>query len=69
MKQAGCFMIAWGLESGSEEVLKRARKGTNVTRIDEAISWSHNAGIKNWGYFIIGLPGETVETRSSRRSR
>ncbi|WP_026369868.1 B12-binding domain-containing radical SAM protein [Kallotenue papyrolyticum] len=62
MKQAGCFMIAWGLESGSEAVLKRARKGTTVQRIREAIHWSHQAGIKNWGYFIIGLPGETVET-------
>lgn len=62
MKQAGCFMIAWGLESGSEEVLKRARKGTNPKRIREAIGWSHRAGIKNWGYFIIGLPGETVDT-------
>jgi anaerobic magnesium-protoporphyrin IX monomethyl ester cyclase len=62
MKQAGCFMIAWGLESGSEEVLKRARKGTNPQRIREAITWSHRAGIKNWGYFIIGLPGETVAT-------
>jgi len=62
MKQAGCFMIAWGLESGSEEVLKRARKGTNPKRIREAIGWSHRAGIKNWGYFIVGLPGETVDT-------
>ncbi len=62
MKKAGCFMIAWGLESGSETVLKRARKGTTVTRIQETIAASHRAGIKNWGYFIIGLPGETVET-------
>jgi radical SAM superfamily enzyme YgiQ (UPF0313 family) len=62
MKKAGCFMIAWGLESGSEAVLKRARKGTTVARIEETISASHKAGIKNWGYFIIGLPGETVET-------
>lgn len=62
MKQAGCFMIAWGLESGSEAVLKRARKGTTPARIREAITWSHKAGIKNWGYFIIGLPGETVES-------
>ncbi len=62
MKQAGCFMIAWGLESGSEAVLKRARKGTTVTRIQETIAASNKVGIKNWGYFIIGLPGETVET-------
>jgi anaerobic magnesium-protoporphyrin IX monomethyl ester cyclase len=62
MKQAGCFMIAWGLESGSESVLKRARKGTTVTRIQETIAASNRSGIKNWGYFIVGLPGETVET-------
>jgi anaerobic magnesium-protoporphyrin IX monomethyl ester cyclase len=62
MKRAGCFMIAWGLESGSEAVLKRARKGTTVQRIEESITASHKAGIKNWGYFIIGLPGETEET-------
>lgn len=62
MKQAGCFMIAWGLESGSETVLKRARKGTNPTRIQQTIAASHKVGIKNWGYFIIGLPGETVDT-------
>jgi anaerobic magnesium-protoporphyrin IX monomethyl ester cyclase len=62
MKQAGCFMIAWGLESGSEAVLKRARKGTTVTRIRETIAASNRVGIKNWGYFIIGLPGETVDT-------
>jgi anaerobic magnesium-protoporphyrin IX monomethyl ester cyclase len=60
MRKAGCFMIAWGLESGSEAVLKRARKGTTVKRIEETIAASHRAGIKNWGYFIIGLPGESV---------
>jgi radical SAM superfamily enzyme YgiQ (UPF0313 family) len=27
-----------------------------------ALQWAHKAGIKNWGYFIIGLPGETKET-------
>jgi len=27
-----------------------------------SITWSRQAGIKNWGYFIIGLPGETEET-------
>ena len=26
------------------------------------LRWARQAGIKNWGYFIIGLPGETEET-------
>lgn len=62
MGQAGCHMISWGIESGSEEVLKRARKGANPAKAEQALKWARKAGIKNFGYFIIGLPGETEET-------
>ncbi len=62
MGQAGCHMISWGIESGSEAVLKRARKGANPAKAERALNWSRKAGIKNFGYFIIGLPGETEET-------
>jgi radical SAM superfamily enzyme YgiQ (UPF0313 family) len=62
MGKAGCWMIAWGLESGNEKVLRKARKGASPSKARNALLWSKKAGIKNWGYFIIGLPGETVET-------
>ncbi|MCB0170389.1 MAG: radical SAM protein [Anaerolineae bacterium] len=62
MGQAGCHMISWGIESGSEEVLKRARKGANPEKARQSLTWARKAGIKNFGYFIIGLPGETEET-------
>ena len=62
MKQAGCWMISWGIESGSEEVLRRTRKGIVLEQVERALRWSREAGIRNWGYFIIGLPGETEET-------
>jgi radical SAM superfamily enzyme YgiQ (UPF0313 family) len=62
MGQAGCHMISWGIESGSEEVLKRARKGANPAKARQSLTWARAAGIKNFGYFIIGLPGETEET-------
>jgi radical SAM superfamily enzyme YgiQ (UPF0313 family) len=62
MGQAGCHMISWGIESGSIEVLKRARKGADPSKAEQALRWSKKAGIKNFGYFIIGLPGETKET-------
>lgn len=62
MGQAGCHMISWGIESGSKEVLKRARKGANPEKAEQALRWAKQAGIKNFGYFIIGLPGETEET-------
>ncbi len=62
MGQAGCHMMSWGIESGSEEVLKRARKGAHPDKAERALRWAKKAGIKNFGYFIIGLPGETEET-------
>jgi radical SAM superfamily enzyme YgiQ (UPF0313 family) len=62
MGQAGCWLISWGIESGNEAILKRAAKGADPKKADRALGWARAAGIKNWGYFIIGLPGETVET-------
>ncbi len=62
MGRAGCWMISWGIESGNEQILRRAAKGANPKKAHQALSWARAAGIKNWGYFIIGLPGETVET-------
>ncbi len=62
MGRAGCWMISWGIESGNEAILKRAAKGADPKKAKQALTWARQAGIKNWGYFIIGLPGETVET-------
>jgi radical SAM superfamily enzyme YgiQ (UPF0313 family) len=62
MGRAGCWLISWGIESASEAIRKRARKGTTGEKIDRALLWSKDAGIMNWGYFIIGLPGETEES-------
>ncbi len=62
MAKAGCDTISWGIESANEEILKNARKGTTAERARRSLAWSHKYGIRNFGYFIIGLPGETRET-------
>lgn len=62
MAKAGCMLIAWGIESASETVLKRAHKGYRLEQAGQALTWAKEAGIMRWGYFIIGLPGETVES-------
>ncbi len=62
MARAGCWYISWGLESGNAQILKSIRKGTDPDKMRRALAWSKKAGIRNWGYFIIGLPGETEET-------
>lgn len=62
MAQSGCWFISWGIESANEEILKRVRKGYRKEQVIQALTWAKEADIKNWGYFIIGLPGETEET-------
>jgi radical SAM superfamily enzyme YgiQ (UPF0313 family) len=62
MGKAGCRLISWGIESGNEQILRHARKGAYPDKAEKALRWAKKAGIMNWGYFIIGLPGETETT-------
>jgi anaerobic magnesium-protoporphyrin IX monomethyl ester cyclase len=62
MGRAGNWLISWGIESGNEQILKHARKGAYPDKAKRALIWAKKAGIMNWGYFIIGLPGETEAT-------
>ena len=62
MGKAGNWLISWGIESGNEAILKRAHKGADPAKAERALKWAKKAGIMNWGYFIVGLPGETEET-------
>jgi len=62
MGKAGLLDDRVGIESANEQILKRAAKGYRLEQAPRALKWAHDAGIQNTGYFIIGLPGETVET-------
>lgn len=62
MKKAGCGDIAYGIETGSQEILDNLGKGITLKGIRQACDWTVKAGIKIRGNFIIGNPGETKET-------
>lgn len=62
MKESGCLGVSYGVESGSDEVLRRAKKGATVEQARQAIAWTKQAGIEVLCHFIFGLPGETRET-------
>jgi anaerobic magnesium-protoporphyrin IX monomethyl ester cyclase len=62
MARAGCWLISWGIESANAEIRRRVHKGTSDEQIERALQWSKAAGIMNWGYFILGLPGESEAT-------
>ena len=62
IKQAGCYSIAYGIESGSPEILNTLDKGISLEQVEEAVRLSHEVGLQTIGYFMIGSPGESPET-------
>jgi len=62
LKEAGCAMICFGLESGNQKVLDKANKRTTLARARRAVEFCQDVGISPFGSFILGLPGETRET-------
>lgn len=62
MKKAGCYMIAYGIESGNQTILNTLRKGVSLDQVSAAVALTRRAGILTTGYFMLGSPGETPET-------
>jgi len=61
MKKAGCWLVAFGIESGNDEIQKRIKKGTTQVQAREAVRLCKKLGIKTYGFFLIGFPWETRE--------
>lgn len=61
-KQAGCYQVAFGIESAVPEVLKNVNKKQNPEEIRYAVNLAHEADIETIGFFMIGLPGDTEKT-------
>jgi anaerobic magnesium-protoporphyrin IX monomethyl ester cyclase len=62
MESAGCYDIAFGIESGVQRILDGVRKGTRIKKIEETINIVKKyTKIKVSGLFILGLPGEAYK--------
>lgn len=59
MIDAGCWQIAFGIESGSQNTLDRLKKGINIKKIRHVVKKLFTLGISVRGFFIIGFPWET----------
>jgi len=60
--RAGCWQIAYGIESGDQEILNNLKKHVKIDRVAQMIQQANKAGITTRGYFMIGCPGETPAT-------
>lgn len=62
MKKAGCYSVSIGIESANDEVLKKMKKHTTREKIYQGIQILRQAGLDVTGQFMIGNPGDTLET-------
>jgi len=59
MKKSGCYLLAFGIESGNQKILDSMQKHLELFKVPKILKMVKQAGIETWGFFILGLPGET----------
>ena len=62
MKAAGCWSIAFGVETGSQKIHDIEKKNVTLEQIEKAVKITRKAKIKTIGFNIIGHPLETIDT-------
>jgi len=62
MYAAGCRMIHFGIESGSQRILDDVYdKRIKLEQVHAAVQWAKETGILASGFFMLGAPGETKQ--------
>ena len=62
MKLAGVYKAGIGIETGDPEIMKVIKKNLDLDKVAQAIKWFREEKITVFGFFMMGLPGETPET-------
>ncbi|OFV92248.1 MAG: hypothetical protein A3J75_07985, partial [Acidobacteria bacterium RBG_16_68_9] len=62
MKRAGCWQIAYGIESGSQRVLDVVKHEVRIPRMRQTLRMTRAAGIRTKGYLMLGHPTESLNS-------
>ena len=62
LKEAGCYSLHIGVESGEQKILDAMNKGITISQIKKAFKLANNLGFETRGYFMIGYLGEDSKT-------
>ncbi|HTM26746.1 MAG TPA: radical SAM protein [Vicinamibacterales bacterium] len=62
LRKAGCWMLAMGIETESEDIRKDMVKRLERRKIQAALQNMREAGIRSFAFFIFGYPGESLQS-------
>jgi len=62
MRRAGCWQIAYGIESGSQRVLDVVKHEVRIPRMRDTLRMTRAAGIRTRGFLMLGHPTEDVDS-------
>lgn len=61
LKKGGCHLVFFGFESGVQKTLDFFNKGIKVEDSIRAVEIARKYDLDAAGYFILGIPGETIK--------
>jgi len=61
-KEAGFWMIFYGVESGNQDILNSVKKNLKLEEIERAFRLTKRAGIRTYASFMVGNLGESRRT-------
>lgn len=61
MREAGCRKVAFGVETGNQQLLNNVKKGFELDTVRKAVKNAKGAGLEVIAFYMFGLPGETIE--------
>lgn len=62
LKEMGTYSLAFGVESGNQEVLDFIKKRIKLDQVRKAVRIAKDNKLEVWGFFMIGLPSENEQT-------